>query len=154
MSVYWEDLTVDDEIPLLEADISSKQLFQMSAVTQNPHRIHYDKEWALHEGYPERVIHGPLQGEMLSQLIQGWLGTTGWLKRLEYSNRAYAVLGEHLVCREKLLRYRRKIGITTLNWIAGSRKKMAQLPHRDQLQSYCPAVKKRSLSARSSVAVR
>ena len=102
MSVYWEDLNVGDEIPALEADISATQLFQISAVTANPHRIHYDKEWALHEGYPERVIHGPLQGEMLSQTLQGWLGTTGWLRRLEYSNRAYAVLGERLTCKARI----------------------------------------------------
>jgi hydroxyacyl-ACP dehydratase HTD2-like protein with hotdog domain len=102
MSVYWEDLKIGDETPVVAADITSTQLFQMSAVTDNPHRIHYDKEWALHEGYPERVIHGPLQGEMLSQSLQAWLGTPGWLKRLEYSNRAFAVLGERLICKGKI----------------------------------------------------
>ena len=102
MPVYWEDLNIGDEIPVVTADITATQLFLMSAVTDNPHRIHYDKEWALHEGYPERVIHGPLQGEMLSQSLQGWVGTTGWLKRLEYSNRAFAVLGERLICKGKI----------------------------------------------------
>jgi|TARA_Y100000310_G_scaffold277152_1_gene294734 hydroxyacyl-ACP dehydratase HTD2-like protein with hotdog domain len=102
MPVYWEDLNVGDEIPVLTADISATQLFLISAVTDNPHRIHYDKDWALHEGYPERVIHGPLQGEMLAQTLQGWVGTTGWLRRLEYSNRAYAVLGERLSCKGKI----------------------------------------------------
>jgi hydroxyacyl-ACP dehydratase HTD2-like protein with hotdog domain len=36
-------------------------LFRFSAVTFNAHRIHYDERYAREvEGYPDRVVHGPL----------------------------------------------------------------------------------------------
>lgn len=97
--VYWEDLKVGDEITPKEATFTAAQLFQYSAVTNNTHRIHYDLPWAEHEGYEERVIHGPLQGELLTQTLVDWAGPRGWVKRVEYSNRRYAVLGETLTCK-------------------------------------------------------
>ncbi|WP_414900253.1 MaoC family dehydratase N-terminal domain-containing protein [Sphingomonas flavalba] len=44
-------------------------LFRFSAATFNAHRIHYDLEYARTvEGYPERVVHGPLTAARLAML--------------------------------------------------------------------------------------
>ena len=44
-------------------------LFKFSALTFNGHRIHYDGDYAREvEGYPERVVHGPLTALLLSEL--------------------------------------------------------------------------------------
>lgn len=102
--VYWEDLQEGREIPSLTYDFTPSKLFQMSAVTNNVHRIHYDEAWANHEGYEERVVHGPFHGEMLVQTLQRWIGPNGWLKALEFSNRRYAVLGEPLTGRGTITR--------------------------------------------------
>ena len=102
MTVYWEDLKVGDKITTKEITFEPAQLFEYSAVTNNAHRIHYDLKWAEHEGYEERVIHGPLQGELLTQTLLDWVGPTGWLKRVEYSNRRYAVIGETLWCKGEI----------------------------------------------------
>jgi len=102
--IFWDDCVVGDEIPVLTATIGSAQLFLMSAVTLNPHRIHYDEGWARHEGYEERVIHGPFHGEVIIQTVQNWLGSTGWLRELEYSNRRYAILGDKLAGHGRILR--------------------------------------------------
>lgn len=40
-------------------------LFRYSAVTFNAHRIHYDAEFARHEGYGGIVVHGPLLAMLL-----------------------------------------------------------------------------------------
>ncbi|KAJ6607024.1 hypothetical protein B0H10DRAFT_2308442 [Mycena sp. CBHHK59/15] len=41
-------------------------LFRFSALTFNGHHIHLDKDYAqLKEGYPERLVHGPLTALML-----------------------------------------------------------------------------------------
>ncbi|KAJ6485698.1 hypothetical protein C8R45DRAFT_997537 [Mycena sanguinolenta] len=41
-------------------------LFRFSALTWNGHHIHLDKEYAqLKEGYPERLVHGPLTALLL-----------------------------------------------------------------------------------------
>ena len=50
-------------------------LFRYSALTFNAHRIHYDREYATRvEGYPERVVHGPLQATLLAMKAEMWGG--------------------------------------------------------------------------------
>ena len=45
-------------------------LFRYSALTFNPHRIHYDLRYCLEEeGYPGLVVHGPLQATLLLDLL-------------------------------------------------------------------------------------
>jgi 3-methylfumaryl-CoA hydratase len=65
----WLRLTVDETV-----------LFRFSALTYNAHRIHYDRDWARHEGYPDLVVHGPLQALLMGELIRragpGLLGST------------------------------------------------------------------------------
>ncbi|KAJ6561075.1 hypothetical protein DFH09DRAFT_502476 [Mycena vulgaris] len=44
-------------------------LFRFSALTFNGHHIHLDKDYAqLKEGYPERLVHGPLTALMLLEV--------------------------------------------------------------------------------------
>ena len=44
-------------------------LFRYSALTHNPHRIHYDRPYATGvEGYPGLVVHGPLLASLLLEL--------------------------------------------------------------------------------------
>lgn len=46
-------------------------LMRYSAVTFNGHRIHYDRDYCLHEeGYPGLVVHGPLQATLLLRLAR------------------------------------------------------------------------------------
>ena len=45
-------------------------LFRFSAVTFNAHRIHYDHPYATTiEGYPDLVVHGPLQALLMLDLM-------------------------------------------------------------------------------------
>jgi 3-methylfumaryl-CoA hydratase len=46
--------------------LSVPLLFRYSALTFNSHRIHYDRRYATEvEGYPDLIVHGPLQATML-----------------------------------------------------------------------------------------
>jgi 3-methylfumaryl-CoA hydratase len=46
-------------------------LFRYSALTFNPHRIHYDRPYAMEvEGYPGLVIHGPYSSQCLLDLAR------------------------------------------------------------------------------------
>ncbi|KAJ7582659.1 hypothetical protein C8J56DRAFT_955398 [Mycena floridula] len=45
-------------------------LFRFSALTFNAHHIHLDKDYATRsEGYPERLVHGPLTALMLLETV-------------------------------------------------------------------------------------
>lgn len=46
-------------------------LFRYSAVTFNPHRIHYDRTYAMTvEGYPGLVVHGPYSQQCMLDLVR------------------------------------------------------------------------------------
>jgi 3-methylfumaryl-CoA hydratase len=50
---------------------STPALFQFSALTYNAHRIHYDRDYARDvEGYPDLVVHGPLQALYLAEAVR------------------------------------------------------------------------------------
>lgn len=54
-----------------EPEVTSTLLFRYSALTSNPHRIHYDQPYATQvEGYPDVVIHGPLLATYMAELVR------------------------------------------------------------------------------------
>jgi hydroxyacyl-ACP dehydratase HTD2-like protein with hotdog domain len=70
--------TVDNASPLQQGTdfdferapmpLDEVTLFRYSALTSNAHRIHYDKDYARAEGYPDVLVHGPLQATLLLDL--------------------------------------------------------------------------------------
>ena len=102
--VHWEDVQEAMELPAWTKQPANVQLFLYSAITRNAHRIHYDKEYAATEGYPEVVIHGPLQGALLASYVTNWIGDKGFLKKLSYQNRTYAVVGDSLTFKGRVKR--------------------------------------------------
>jgi len=85
-----EDVAVGDALEPMAKTASRAQLFLFSAATNNPHRIHYDREYAAVEGHPDVLVHGPLQGAWLSQYVAEWAGPRGRVLALSWQNRARA----------------------------------------------------------------
>lgn len=54
----------------LRLRVDEALLFRFSALTYNAHRIHYDHNWVREEGYPDLVVHGPLQALMMGELLR------------------------------------------------------------------------------------
>lgn len=75
-------------------------LMRFSALTFNSHLIHFDQLYTQREeGYPERVVHGPLVAIVLAQLLS--LNQVGQIARFEfrarsplYVNQAVQVMGK------------------------------------------------------------
>ncbi len=86
-------------IPPLEKRPSYTQLFLYSAITRNAHRIHYDQVFARSEEHPDVLVHGPLSGAFVAQMLTDWIGDGGRLKKLTFSNRGRAVPGDTLTCK-------------------------------------------------------
>lgn len=100
---FYEDVVIGDELPTVTKMPDTIQLFMFSASTWNLHRIHFDADFAReHDGLPNVLAHRPLLGSFLAQLLTGWLGDDGKLKRLEWSNRGPALPGDTLVCRGRV----------------------------------------------------
>jgi hydroxyacyl-ACP dehydratase HTD2-like protein with hotdog domain len=81
-----DDVAVGDELPPLEKEFTKPQLFRYSAVTWNPHRIHYDTEYAREEGHPDVLVQQHMHGAVVQQLLLDWLGTDGELCSLSWRN--------------------------------------------------------------------
>ncbi|MBM0127419.1 MaoC family dehydratase N-terminal domain-containing protein [Pimelobacter simplex] len=56
--------------PQLSLAVDERLLFRFSALTYNAHRIHYDLDWVLREGYDGLVIHGPLLALMMGEHLR------------------------------------------------------------------------------------
>jgi hydroxyacyl-ACP dehydratase HTD2-like protein with hotdog domain len=102
--IYYEDVEVGLALPSLLKTPSNTLLFLYSAITWNPQRIHFDKDYTLTEGYKDVIVHGPLRGAFLSQLLTRWIGDEGVLKKMSYANRDIAYVNEPLACKGTVTR--------------------------------------------------
>jgi hydroxyacyl-ACP dehydratase HTD2-like protein with hotdog domain len=74
------------------------QLFLFSAATGNPHRIHYDKPYAVEvAGHRDLLVHGPLMSALLAAALSAWLGPASQLVRMSVQNRASAYVDRPLL---------------------------------------------------------
>jgi hydroxyacyl-ACP dehydratase HTD2-like protein with hotdog domain len=97
VQVFYDDVTVGEQLPTLDVTVNETQLFFFSAATYNGHRIHYDKHWAQTlEGYDDVLVQGPLQAALLARAIGDWIGGRGRLVSFSVQNRATAYPGELL----------------------------------------------------------
>ena len=67
-------------VPIPPADMSrtvtpdETTLFRYSAITDNPHRIHYDLAYARSEGYPALVVNGTVPTMLLLEMFRARAG--------------------------------------------------------------------------------
>lgn len=90
---------VGAEAPMQSRTPSALDLFMFSASSWLLHRIHYDTPFTTeHDGHPDLLIHGPLQGVYLVQAAETWLGDVARLHTISYRHLAPAYLGDTLEC--------------------------------------------------------
>jgi hydroxyacyl-ACP dehydratase HTD2-like protein with hotdog domain len=74
-----------DQLPAFDVRPDPVQLFCYSAITWNPHRIHYDAPYARDvEGYDDVLVHGPLMGSWLMRLCETWVRPWGRVTSMTY----------------------------------------------------------------------
>ena len=57
-------------VAAVEIDANPALLFRFSALTYNAHRIHYDRDFAVSEGHPDLLVHGPLQALLMTEALR------------------------------------------------------------------------------------
>ncbi|WVQ77957.1 hypothetical protein IAT38_000037 [Cryptococcus sp. DSM 104549] len=74
---------------------TSPLLFLYSALTHNPHKVHYDKDWTVkREGHRAPLVHGPLTATLLVELAGQVKGRK--LKVFEYRATSPMVVDEEI----------------------------------------------------------
>jgi acyl dehydratase len=102
--VYFEDVAVGMQLcPLTKGPLTIKDLVKFAAATNDYSEIHYDESVVRERNLPAPVIHGPLKSAFLAQLLTGWAGAEGVLKKLTCHYRGMDVAGEILTCHAKVV---------------------------------------------------
>lgn len=89
-------LLVGSSLEAVSYTTSTVMVFRYSAATWNTHRIHYDKAYALAEGYPDVLVQSHLHGAFLARYCSDWAGEQGRLLELGLRVRRFAIAGETL----------------------------------------------------------
>ena len=84
MSVSFQ---VGDVLPRLRHTVTPLQLFRYSAVTWNPHRIHFDDPYARKEGHDGVVLHSHLRAALALRCVTEGLGPDWHVAKAAYQLR-------------------------------------------------------------------
>lgn len=79
---YAEDVRVGMDIPPVVKHPTNVQVVMLSGLMWLWHRIHYDQAFARVDGCPDVVVHGPLQGNFMAQMLTDWIGPRGTLRKI------------------------------------------------------------------------
>ncbi len=96
--IYFENVSVGDEIPILEKHPTTRQLVQYAGASGDYYEIHYDQRLARAAGLPDVIVHGALKNAFLAQMLTDWIGTKGLLKKLSVQYRGMDVAGSPIRC--------------------------------------------------------
>lgn len=87
---------VGHELPTLSHTPSSVQLFRYSAVTWNPHRIHYETAYAQSEGHRGALVHSHLRAALALRCVTESVGGEYTLVDTSYRVRVPTIPGDQL----------------------------------------------------------
>ena len=96
---FFDDVGVGIALPsLIKGPLTISDLVRFGAATNDYSEIHFDEAAARARGLPAPVVHGPLKSAFLAQMLTGWMGPEGTLRRLACQYRRMDVAGETLTC--------------------------------------------------------
>jgi acyl dehydratase len=108
--VYWEDISENQEIPLLVKYPTTMQLVKYAGASGDFYQIHYDKDFAVANGLPGVIVHGWLTLGFLGQMLTDWLGEKGSLLKLNGSYRGMNNVHEDIFCHGKITKKYQEAG--------------------------------------------
>ena len=93
-----EEISVGDELPPLEKQITAARMMAYGAATWDFIRIHYDADYVRDLGFDGPFLDGQMMGGFLAQQVQDWAGPGAFLRKLSFSNRAMVYPGDTVTC--------------------------------------------------------
>ena len=94
----WDDVELGMELPSVLKQPSTRQLVKYAGASGDFYEVHYDKDFAVDIGLPGLIIHGALKNAYLGQVVTGWMGPEGVLRRLSVRYRGADVPNDTLTC--------------------------------------------------------
>ncbi len=97
--VYFEDVQEGQEVPTLTVRCDSQRLVMWAAGSGDFYQIHYDKDFAIGTGLPERIVHGALKHALLGRMLHEWIAPGGRIRRLACQYRGMDLVDKDVVCK-------------------------------------------------------
>ena len=98
LMLSFKDISVGDELPILEKQITMPRMMAYGAATWDFIRIHYDADYVRELGFDGPFLDGQMMGGFLAQQVQDWAGPDAFLRKLSFSNRAMVYPGDSVTC--------------------------------------------------------
>ena len=108
--LFFEDIDVGTQIPILVNKIDLLQLIRYSAVTWNFYLLHLEKEFAQKKGFKDVNIPAPFYGAFLAVMMTKWTGDPGRLKKLDYTVKVMGFPGDTLSGKGTVVKKYREAG--------------------------------------------
>ena len=97
--LYYDDVAVGQEIPALKKSVNTVNIMMYCAAVWLIDRIHFDYPFSVERrGLPNIVAPGNMAGDYYAQLLTGWAGDKGGLRKLSIQFRNFMIPGDVLTC--------------------------------------------------------
>jgi acyl dehydratase len=97
--IYFDDVTEGQEIPTLTQHCDSQRLVYWAAGSGDYYQIHYDKDFAIKTGLPDRIVHGALKHALLGRMLHEWAGEKGRVRRVACQYRGMDMVDKDVTCK-------------------------------------------------------
>ena len=108
--LHFEDVKEGQEVPTLVQSCDAQRLVFWAAGSGDYYQIHYDKDFAIGTGLPERIVHGALKHALLGRLLHEWVGEQGRVRRVACSYRGMDMINKDVICKGVVTGTRRENG--------------------------------------------
>jgi hypothetical protein len=87
-TLYWEDVEVGVELPVLEKVATTQMLVKWAGASGDFNPLHFEFAFAESQGVGMPIVHGQLKRAWLMQLVTDWIGIEGTVKKFSCQFRA------------------------------------------------------------------
>lgn len=101
--LYWEDVTVGDELEGFSLDITPRRIALQVSGSQDWYPVHFDRRFAEKGGHSDVFVNTGFLQAALVRVITDWMGDDGFLKKLRFEMRRQQRPGDTMVCKGKVV---------------------------------------------------
>ena len=102
--IFFEDVVEGQEITPLEKRVTTVNILMYLSTVWLMDRIHFDHPFATQRrGLPNVVAPGNMAGDYYAQLLSGWAGEKGELRKLAIQFRSFMLPDDLLTCGGKII---------------------------------------------------
>jgi acyl dehydratase len=126
--IYFEDVTIGDELPAVELAITPKRLHLQTSGSQDWYPVHFDAAFARKSGHEDVFVNTGFLQASLVRVITDWMGDAGFLRRLKFEMRRQHRLGDTMVCRGRVVALAERDGLPCVDlevWAENEREGVA-----------------------------